>query len=415
VPAPSTPLPPIPDGPAAPKTLDAGGYSDVEQTHALLENGDKGASLTAIKTNAEVAGDFVQSHAWARTPTDWEGDAARAAFTSLNSFNEWLGELAGAWKRLGDAAAKIKHAHDVAYTQHTTIWIDYLQLKNELATLMATPHGVGESVRVQADVQQLYAKMAVQQRKSDELRQTYSQDSHFDPVRVARPPFSSGGTSASAGAPGGHGDAVGANAGGGRAGGGTAGATGTSPPSTSPSSASPAGDGTRAGGEGASGSGTPSGGSGSPSGGGSPAGSPSGSPGGGLGGGSGVPTMPAGPALHPAAASLGGGAGGGSGGGLGSAPLQPSVASKSVGPGTAGGVGGAGLAPAAAAGSPGGAMGGGMGGAPMGHGQAPSGKEKRRTPGLSPDEDLYVEDREHTEEVIGARKRRTLQEPRDPS
>lgn len=57
-------------------------------------------------------------------------------------------------------------------------------------------------------------------------------------------------------------------------------------------------------------------------------------------------------------------------------------------------------------------MGGGMGGG-GGHGQAQSGKEKRRTPGLSPDEDLYVEDREVTEAVIGDRKRRTIQDPKD--
>ncbi|MBJ7341846.1 MAG: hypothetical protein JHC64_29415 [Mycolicibacterium sp.] len=81
----------------------------------------------------------------------------------------------------------------------------------------------------------------------------------------------------------------------------------------------------------------------------------------------------------------------------------------SVGPGPAG-TGGAGGVPAAAGGA-GGMMGGGMGGAHGG--QAQGGKEKRRTPGLSPDEELYVEDREYTEEVIGARKRRTVQDPKD--
>lgn len=55
-------------------------------------------------------------------------------------------------------------------------------------------------------------------------------------------------------------------------------------------------------------------------------------------------------------------------------------------------------------------MGGGVGVPPGG--QAQSGKEKRRTPSLSPDESLYVEDREYTEEVIGARKRRTIQDPK---
>jgi hypothetical protein len=45
--------------------------------------------------------------------------------------------------------------------------------------------------------------------------------------------------------------------------------------------------------------------------------------------------------------------------------------------------------------------GGGMGGGGMGHGAGQQGKEKRRDPNLSPDEDLYIEDRAHTEPVIG--------------
>ena len=54
----------------------------------------------------------------------------------------------------------------------------------------------------------------------------------------------------------------------------------------------------------------------------------------------------------------------------------------------------------------GGAMGGGMGGmAPM-HGAQGGAGEKKRNPQLSPDEPLYVEDRPHTEQVIGVRPRR---------
>ena len=59
----------------------------------------------------------------------------------------------------------------------------------------------------------------------------------------------------------------------------------------------------------------------------------------------------------------------------------------------------------------GGGMAGGMGG---GHGGQPQGgTDKRRTPALSPDEDLYVEDREYTQGIIGDRKRRTVQDPKD--
>lgn len=95
-------------------------------------------------------------------------------------------------------------------------------------------------------------------------------------------------------------------------------------------------------------------------------------------------------------------------------PLQPNVGGVSVGPGpTAGGPAGA----APAGGASGGAMGGmgGMGGMPMhgaGHGQG-GGKEKKRTPGLAPDEDIYTEDRPWTEAVIGNRRRKDVQDNKD--
>ena len=71
------------------------------------------------------------------------------------------------------------------------------------------------------------------------------------------------------------------------------------------------------------------------------------------------------------------------------------------------------LAPAAGStGAAGGAMGGGM--APMGHGAGHNqGKEKRRDPNLSPDEDLYTEDRPWTEAVIGNRRRRNVQDGKE--
>jgi hypothetical protein len=57
-------------------------------------------------------------------------------------------------------------------------------------------------------------------------------------------------------------------------------------------------------------------------------------------------------------------------------------------------------------------MGGGM--APMhGAGHQNQGKEKRRDPDLSPDEDLYTEDRPWTEAVIGNRRRRDVQDGKE--
>jgi hypothetical protein len=54
-------------------------------------------------------------------------------------------------------------------------------------------------------------------------------------------------------------------------------------------------------------------------------------------------------------------------------------------------------------------MAGGMGGGGMpmgGHGQGGGAKEKRRAPGLTPDEVIYTEDREWTENYIGQQAKR---------
>jgi hypothetical protein len=59
---------------------------------------------------------------------------------------------------------------------------------------------------------------------------------------------------------------------------------------------------------------------------------------------------------------------------------------------------------------------GGMGGMPIGaHGGGQGqGKEKKRSTALSPDEQLYTEDRPWTEAVIGNRRRKDVQEGREP-
>ena len=101
---------------------------------------------------------------------------------------------------------------------------------------------------------------------------------------------------------------------------------------------------------------------------------------------------------------------GGGGGGVPNLPLQPSVGGVAVGPGpTAGGTTG-GAVPAAAS-TAGGAMGCGM--APMHGAHGQGGKEKRRTPGLSPDEEIYSEDRPWTEGYIGQPQRKAGQSNKD--
>jgi hypothetical protein len=49
----------------------------------------------------------------------------------------------------------------------------------------------------------------------------------------------------------------------------------------------------------------------------------------------------------------------------------------------------------------------------MGHGGAAQGKEKRRSPALSPDEASYAEDREWTEAVVGIRRRTAGQQSKE--
>jgi hypothetical protein len=95
-----------------------------------------------------------------------------------------------------------------------------------------------------------------------------------------------------------------------------------------------------------------------------------------------------------------------------STPMSPAVGAETVAPSQAG-AGRGGTAPAGAT-AGGGALGamGGMG--PMGHGAGQNqGKEKRRDPGLAPDEDLYTEDRPWTEGVIGNRRRKDVQEGKE--
>jgi len=92
-------------------------------------------------------------------------------------------------------------------------------------------------------------------------------------------------------------------------------------------------------------------------------------------------------------------------------PLSPAVSAETVAPIAP--THAASVAPAAGStGAAGGAMGGGM--APMGHGAGHNqGREKRRDPNLSPDEDLYTEDRPWTEAVIGNRRRRNVQDGKE--
>ncbi|WP_260993019.1 PPE domain-containing protein [Mycobacterium deserti] len=409
IPAPSTPAPPMPEPPAAPRALDANGYSDVHKTQSELTAGDQGASLKAAMAQWAVASKRVAGNAPNPPPGDWEGDAADAAFTRMSNFGNWLQQLADAWEDLGEAASKIISAHDAARTEHDEIHRKYVDLERQLKEL-ASKATIGNAVATQNEIDKIRSWMEQLQRQSDEVRQQYADKATFAPVSPSQPDSGSPDSPTSAG---------GGGNGAGSGGGGGAGQPTGDPAAMAQQMGSSLGGPTRGQGQSAgqgqgSGGGSPAGG-GSPSGGsggGAPGGMPSGSPQ------TGTPKLPTDPSLRPAAASAGGGGsgsgsgGGGGGGGMPASPMSAAVTAETVAPAPTT-ASTAGAAPAAS--GSGGAMGG-MGGgmAPMhGAGQQGGGKEKRRDPKLAPDEELYVEDRAWTEGVIGSRRRREVQESRD--
>jgi ESX-1 secreted protein B PE domain len=421
-PAPVTPQGSSLPAPAPPGELGrpprSSGFSTlfIDAANDALNTGDGGASLEA-KRNAwndngvklqEASTNFIVQI------VDWEGEAADQAYGKMFEYGNWLALLGQKWQQLAQEAQALWDAHIKAVIDHKPIYDQYELLMDGMTD---------------ENMDATYLAISWLQPRSEEVQTTYAGEGGPDRVTVDRPPPAVGAPTAPVSGNGdprilpsdheenqpGQGPGSGQTAPGGGGGGGQSGGTPQTPsmpqPSGSPMSADQAGGGPQSGSGSDSGGGSPSGG-GSGSGGGSPSGSPTGTP---EGGSEDMPALPDDPGMRPAAADAGGGAGGGSGGGgggLGARPLQPSTGAVSVGPGPAGG-GTPGAAPAAAAAN-GGAMGGGMGsGMGGGHGQAQQGKEKRRSPGLAPDEDLYVEDRPFTEEVIGDRKRRTLQTPKD--
>ncbi|ULE34840.1 PPE domain-containing protein [Mycobacterium sp. IDR2000157661] len=396
VPVPSTPMPPLPDAPAAMQPLSAGDYSDVDTTQRLLSGGDHGASLDVAQVHWGLAARSAQGHAAPAKVTNWEGDAADAARERMTTFSAWLQELSVAWQRLSAAAGRVRASHAAALAEHTNIHTRYKFLEarmQELAAQMSTANAAA----TRTEMARIGREMADLQRRSDEVREEYADNATFDPVQVGQPPFSApSGTAHPSGASGGNGA-------GGARGGPLSGDPAAMADRMAQSLGQPAASGPPAGTGAPAGGGAPTGAGGG--GGATPAGSPTGTPP------TTAPRTPTDPRLRPAAASGGGGSSGGAGGGAGGsagglppAPMSAAVKAETVAP--------APTVPAAAGaapGFPGGAAMGGMGAgmAPMAHGAgARQGKEKRRDPRLAPDEDLYTEDRPWTEAVVGQQRRR---------
>ena len=418
----STPAPPHPGQITDPPAVDPGSGNVVETQQQLLA-GDQGQSLTALAGSfaARAAKLDAKAQAFNVAGLNWEGNAAEAADTRFGAMASWIEDLATTWGVLAGQAQRIATAHGVAVAAHTPVHTEYVQLMEQAFQLWSSGQLTPEK------------KTAIEERlkelneESEAIRKLYAQNATItaaspsdipsgaiDPTSVSAIERPRTGPDVPANAPaapdGGPGNSA------------SAPSPSPSPPPTpnttpvsnpagTPKAAQPTGASQGTGSGSPSGGGAPSGGS--PAGGGAPSGGglPSRPPGGGRD----MPKLPNDPSIRRAAAS-GGGAGGGSGGGGGGAPsmpLQPNVGGVSVGPAPAAGGAGAGAGPTAA--SPGGGGMGGMGAMPMdgaGHGQGGE-KEKKRAPGLAPDEDIYTEDRPWTEAVIGNRRRRDVQDNKE--
>jgi hypothetical protein len=405
--------PPLPAPTAVPQLLNASGYSTVPQTDGSLRAGDHGNSLKNAMGQWVGTANRLKANAPNKPPGSWEGDAADAAYARMQSFGDWLKQLSDSWHDLAEAASKILQAHEKARAAHDPIYTEYQELERQMNALIQQMQSgaLGNSIQAQSKMMQIQNRMKQLQEASDGVREDYASSATFSPVKPGDPPGATRDGSQTAEGAGGTGGAGGGGGGqGGRPTGDPAAMAqkmGSSLGGPASNPEQPARDGQGAGNAGSAGGGAPSGGSGA-----SGAGLPTGMPA------TGMPKSPTDPTLQPAAATDGGadsgagGGGAGGGGGMPATPMSAAVTAETVAaaPNTPSNAGGA---PASGAG---GATGGGMGGgmAPMhGAGQGQQGKEKRRDPKLSPDEELYVEDRPWTEGVIGNRRRREVQDTRD--
>lgn len=409
--------PPPPPMPGFENVAADGDILDPIETDNKLHEGDQAAALRAVAARwSTTAVQLADASApFEIKIQNWEGVAAEAAYIKFKSFGGWLQTLAGKWTQLAAEAEKLAAAHEQAKAANAPIRAQYEALQTQL---MTTPMDGGARRAVQLQMEQLY-------QESEAIREAYAKTGQPTPVQPPQPrpdavapaaPVTGNGDPNRRGVPAqtdeesrrGGGSGAGQPPGsGGQPGGQQPGGQPQAPqeaPVSPMSAAEQAAQGAQQGApQGASQGGSQGGGSQ----GGSPTGaSQGGAPSGGMPAlGKGEPRLPTDPGLKPAAA--GGGGSGGGGGGVPAAPLQPSVGAETVAPtpivpaaaaagpavsggsgGVAGGMGGGGMAPMM-----GGAHGGGSG-------------EKKRNPALSPDEPLYVEDRPHTEQVIGVRPRR---------
>ncbi|MBS4728038.1 hypothetical protein MSM1_06620 [Mycobacterium sp. SM1] len=396
-----------------PPAPEAGNFMDWESATKTIYAGDTAAlSVKYCRDQWKAYKAALQDHAanFARPPEDWEGSAAEACEANMKEHYHWLHDMADKCHDLGQQAETLADAHDKLVHDHPTMD----DVKTFHSTLFQVP-----ALRMLA--------WAEFQTRSEAALAAYARRINLPQIRPSKPPSGCSGLPPvrpgdvpekpgpakpdsrpdMPGPPGPGGQASPGGAGGGQP------EAGALPPPQLPGApvppAVPQQPAAQTGAPSAMPGGMPGGKPGGVPGGGLPGGMPGGLPGGLPAAAKHAPAKPpTGPSVKPASAG-GGGAGGG--GGAPKTPLQPAVATSAVAPAP-----NAASAPATTPGQPTapGAAGGGMGGmAPMGYGGhgAQGNKDKRR---LAPDEQLYSEDRPWTEAVIGSRRRKDVQDTKDP-
>jgi hypothetical protein len=408
--SPPVPIPAeLPAGPPSP----APEFLDVKTAAMQISQPDQAASLDQFEIAwRDYAAQLEQrADSFQMDQVYWEGSAAEAAGDALKQHQIWLRDIAQSCRTLADQAGEIADAHRKARAEHppldqvqavenrinnSTDVVDRMSATHEYAALQA------ESERVLGEYAlRAYSKPVKPQRPPppgapqmtpvsrngdprkahDSLPNEPVSDKAVSGVQHVEPPVAE--------------DAAMPQAMG-------------QPAAQRHSAASPAGGGAPSGGGASSGGSAPQGG-GAPSGGGMPGGLPGGIPGAPT---TAAPKSPTDPRLRAAAASGGGGSGAASGGGLPPRPLSPAVGAETVAPPPDTRAAQVAAPAATTTGAVAGGMAGGV--APMAHGAGLNqGKEKRRSPDLAPDEDLYTEGRPWTEAVIGNRRRRDVQDGKD--
>ncbi len=101
---------------------DTGGYLDMKQTAGKLESGDPGP-MWAYASDARLFADQLRtrSETFSLSGVSWDGTAAESAGDSLQRHREWLSDIADHYERLAAQAGELAQAHLDAESAHPAV------------------------------------------------------------------------------------------------------------------------------------------------------------------------------------------------------------------------------------------------------------------------------------------------------